>query len=408
MNLLSLAWKNLLSKPLSTLMSLLLLTLGSGMISLLLVFGRQLEDKFTKGIDGIDMVVGAKGSPLQLILSSVYHIDYPNGNIAKAEAEKIMRHPLVAWSIPLAYGDNYKGYKILGTTPKYIDFNKGKLAGGKLWSGPMQAVIGADMAQITGLKVGDNFFGAHGLDANSTDIHEDSKYEVVGVLAHSGTVLDQLILTDISSVWHIHEGHEGKEQPNLAPDLQTQPETKANEELTAVLLHFRGPMGIVMLPRIINENTNMQAAVPAFEINRLISLMGIGVDSIRLLGLVLMLVAAISVFISLYNSLRERRYELALMRVMGASRLRLVLLIQLEGVLLALAGYVVGFGASRAGMWALSRYASENYHYRFDILDLTANDLYLFLLTLLLGSIAALLPALRAYRTDISQTLGDK
>jgi len=428
MNLLLLSWRNIAAKPLAATLSLMLLALGTGMIALLLLFGAQLEKKFSDNIKGIDMVVGAKGSPLQLILSSVYHIDYPTGNIPKAEADRLLRHPLVAWGIPLAFGDNYKGYKILGTTPKYVEFYKGKLAEGTLWTRPMQATLGATAAEAMGLEVGGTFFGAHGLDKNSTDIHENAKYEVVGILEKNGSVLDLLILTQVESVWEIHGEHEeapvqektdpaqqqpaGKDGkialPPVLPGIEMKPETKANEEITALLLHFRGPMGIIMLPRLINENTSMQSAVPAFEINRLFSLMGIGVDSLKLLAFIIMLVAGASVFISLYSSLKERKYELALMRVMGASRAKLLGLILLEGVVLSVVGFVLGEVFARTGMWALARYAAEEYHYDFNILEINPNEPYLFALTVGVGILAATLPAVRAFRTDISQTLADK
>lgn len=425
MNIFLLSWRNILAKPLATALSLLLLTLGVGIISLLLLFGAQLERKFKENIQGIDMVVGAKGSPLQLILSCVYHIDNPTGNIPKAEADALLRHPLVAWGIPLSFGDNYQGYKILGTTPQYVSFYKGELAEGKLWETPMQAVLGADVAKNAHLKIGDTFFGAHGLDKNSTDIHKDAAYTVVGILKPNGSVLDMLVLTAGESIWRIHEGKENENgevaDAVMKQGLATKASTASNEEITAMLLHFRGPMGMIMLPRIINENTSMQSAVPAFEISRLFSLMGIGIDSLRILAAIIMLVAGLSVFISLYNSMRERKYELALLRVMGASRTKLLMLVLFEGILLALVGFFLGEIASRLGMYALAAYSAENYHYHFDVFSMVKTeitlgettfepyaDVVLFVATLFVGVLAAALPAIRAFRTDISHTLADK
>jgi len=123
--------------------------MGVGIISLLLLMNKQVDEQFKKNIKGIDMVVGAKGSPLQLILSAVYHIDNPTGNIKKAEADRLAKHPLVKKSIPMAYGDNLKGYRILGTDTSYVSHYKGVVAQGRLWSQTMEATVGAVAAELS-------------------------------------------------------------------------------------------------------------------------------------------------------------------------------------------------------------------------------------------------------------------
>ncbi len=210
MNLLSLSWSNLLAKPLSTALSLLLLTLGVAIISLVLLLDQQIQQSFNKNIEGIDMVVGAKGSPLQLILASVYHIDAPTGNIPLEEANGLKKHPLIAKAIPLAYGDNYEGFRIVGTDTSYVNHYEGRLSDGRYWEKPLEAVIGATVAATTNLSVGDHFFGAHGITGTS-DVHDEIQYEVVGLLSPSNTVLDQLILTEVASVWAIHDHDEDAE-----------------------------------------------------------------------------------------------------------------------------------------------------------------------------------------------------
>ncbi|MEM7509690.1 MAG: ABC transporter permease, partial [Bacteroidota bacterium] len=133
MNLFSLSWKNLVAKPLSTALSLILLMLGVSIISLLLLLDKQLQNTFDKNVRGIDMVVGAKGSPLQIILASVYHIDSPTGNIPLKEAEMLIKNPLVEKAIPMAYGDSYESYRILGTDSSYVNHYGGEIAEGRLW-----------------------------------------------------------------------------------------------------------------------------------------------------------------------------------------------------------------------------------------------------------------------------------
>ena len=384
-----------MAKPLSTLLSLLLLVLGVSIISLLLLLNQQLSQTFNQNIRGIDMVVGAKGSPLTLILSAVYQIENPTGNIPLAEAEPLLRHPLVKRGIPLAYGDNYQGYRIMGTDTNYVAHYQGRLAEGRLWEAPFEVTLGATAAARLGLRVGDTFYGAHGV-SGSDDVHEDHPYEVVGILAPAGTVIDQLLLTSVASVWGIHA------KPGQAPD-------SASQELTALLLQFRNPaMGFITLSRFINQETSMQAALPAIEINRLLNkLLPIALRTGQGIAIAIMVISAISVFISLYNSLKERRYELALMRSLGASRPQLLLLLLLEGGLLAALGGLLGLGVSRLGLWLLNATVVAGYHYDIAQLALLPAEGWLWLATLATGLLAAALPGLQAFRLDISQTLAE-
>lgn len=376
-------------------MSLLLFAMGVGIISLLLLLQASLDEGFKKNIRGIDMVVGAKGSPLQLILSSVYHIDNPTGNIPFPEAEKLRKHPLVKEGIALAYGDNYKGFKILGTEEAYLDLYGGTLQSGKLWAGEFEVVLGAVLAERLQHKVGDEFFSSHGL-IGDINAHEDHPFKVVGILAPSGTVLDQLVLTGLESVWGVHEDHE---KPGPAHTEEK------DKDITAMLIKFRSPMGMMQLPRMVNSQTSMQAALPAIEVSRLFELFSAGIQLIRGIALAIMLISGVSIFISLYNNLLDRQYELALMRSLGAARWQLFSLVLLEGLIIALIGFFAGILISRVGIWALDGLIQTNYRYDLDVLQTWKEEGYLLLGSLVLGFVAALLPAWSAWRTDITEGL---
>ena len=404
MNLLTLSTQNLRSRPLSTFLSLLLLTLGVSIISLLIMLGGQLRKQFDQNIKGIDMVVGAKGSPLQLILASVYHIDNPTGNIPLSEAETLAGHPLVEMAIPLAYGDNFNGYRILGTDSSLVSHYEGKMAQGRLWAVSFEATVGARVAERNGLKIGDTFLGSHGL-SNANDVHDAHPFTVVGILEPSGTVLDQLILTAIESVWETHGDYAGEEEAEEEGKSEETHEQEDDREITAMLIGFRSPMGMVMLPRMINGQTSMQAAVPAIEINRLFGLFSVGIDTLRAIAFLIMVISGISVFISLYNSLRERKYEMALMRTMGGGRGQLLSLLLLEGLLLALVGFLLGICMARLGMLGVDLLAQNAYHYGFADLGFVREEAYLFGITLGIGILAAALPAWQAARLNISETL---
>ena len=420
MNLGIIAWKNLWARPWSTLISLILLVLGVSIISLLLQLNTQLDDQFKKNIRGIDMVVGAKGSPLQLVLSSVYHIDNPTGNIPLKEAIALQRHPLVEKWIPMAYGDNFKGYRILGTEWSYVDHYHGSLYEGRQWKEPFEVVLGSKVAEQAGLRLGDTFFGAHG-DVEDADIHDEHAYTVVGILVPSQTVIDQLVLTSMNSVWDIHSHEEAvddveveESEADLDEEEHDHEEGEGHDhseeeeqDITTVLIKFKNPMAMMQLPRMINQQTSMQAALTAIEVNRLFDLFAVGLATLRGIALAIVIISAISVFFSLYNSLRGRKYELALMRTMGASQSTLLSMILMEGLILATVGGIIGLILSRAGLSILSGIAEESTRYEFDLLTILPEEGALLGLTMLVGVLSALLPAISAYNTDISRTLTD-
>jgi len=207
MNLLKLSWKYLMAKPLATLLSVVLVALGVSLTSILFLLNKQFQDRLYKNIEGIDLVVSAKGSPLQMILSSVYQIDAPTGNIPLKESFVVTKNPFVEKAIPLAMGDTYKGYRIVGTDSQYLKHFDVAVIEGKHFEQDLEVTVGARCADKLGLKVGDTFYGSHGFVKDGGHTHETYAYEVVGILEKSNKVVDQLILTNVASVWRMHEDH---------------------------------------------------------------------------------------------------------------------------------------------------------------------------------------------------------
>ena len=392
LNWLYIAWRNVGLKKLQTALSLVLLAFGVGLVSLLMLSEKQLSDTFDRNIEDIDLVLGAKGSPLQLILANVYHVDAPTGNIRLADAEKVIRHPYIAEGIPLAYGDNYRGYRIVGSTDAYTAHYGGSLAEGRTFDASFEVVVGAKVAEVTGLKVGDEFFSAHGLQ-DETDVHTDKVFRVVGLLEPSGTVLDQLLLCTISTIWEVHEGHGEVVEPE-------------DREITAVLLKKRNPLAVLTIPNTIRE-TNMQVALPSIEINRLTQNFGIGMNTLRSIALLIMLISFASIFISVYDNLLARRYELALMRTMGGSRGGLFLLLLLEGGLLSTGGSLLGLVLSRLGLVALAQLVEDKFRYDWGNIGVMSEELVLVGLAIFVGLIAAAIPGISAVRIDTSRTLSE-
>lgn len=404
MNLLKLSWKYLTAKPLSTGLNILLLALGLAIITVLLLIQDQFESKMTKDAEGIDLVVGAKGSPLQLILSSIYHIDFPTGNIDMDEAKSLSKNRLVKKIIPLGLGDNYQGYRIVGTNHDYLELYQAEFAQGKPWELPFDVVLGSAVAEKMGLKLGDTFIGSHGIGSSSHD-HGEHPYTVTGILAPMGNVLDKLVLTSIESVWYTHD--EGKEDPDKfqAPVAKTGFPEGEDREVTSLLLQYRNPMAAVQLPRQINSRTSLQAASPSFEISRLFELLGVGVKFVQGIAIVIIIIAGLGIFIALFNSLKERKYDLAVMRTIGASSGQLFIHILLEGVILTFIGAILGILIGHLFLGILVMQNDQGAIGNLSALVFLTEELWIVVFAVFVGIVASLIPAINAYQTDIAKQL---
>jgi putative ABC transport system permease protein len=413
MNLVSLVWAYLKAKPLHTALNLLLLSLGIAVITIIISFTNQLNDRINTNSKGIDLVVGAKGSPLQLILCNIFHVDFPTGNIGLAEAEKISKNRLVRKAIPLALGDSFQSFRIIGTNHDYTNLYHSTLENGLLWKRDMEVTLGSNVAAQTRLKVGDTFTSSHGLTAGG-HAHEEMKFKVTGTLSRSNTVIDNLILTNIESIWLVHDIHTGVEDYDSAKNVNRSrvpsplvPSVAMGDslkEITSLLIQYRSPMGAIQLPRLINSQSSLQAASPAFESARLFSILGIGVGILTGFAYLLIFISALSIFIALYNALQERRYDLAIMRTMGASKSKLVFSVLLESSFLTFLGALLGIALGH-GTMALLTLVEETQKAGISSIIFFPEEWIILAGSLLLGLLCGLLPAMQVYRTDISKVL---
>ena len=349
MNLLTLSWRYLWSRPLASALNLLLLTLGLASMAFVLIAQDRIDHAFERDLAGIDVVVGAKGSPLQLILAGVFHIDVPPGNVPLKAVQALEKHPMVESVIPISLGDSLRGFRIVGTSHAYIHHYGATFAQGRLWDAPMQVVVGATAAHKLGLTLGTTFTGSHGLGGGGHN-HGDSAFVVAGILAASGSVLDRLILTDTASVWQVHEDA-------TAVDDDDRKVMEDEREVTMALIHYKTPLAAMSFPRYINTSTEMQAAAPALEITRLLNMLGMGTDVLRGFAAVLLLTAGLSVFIALWSAVRARSGDLALLRMLGAPPARVAGLLLSEalwlGLLAAVLGLMLGQGFAAGLGWML-------------------------------------------------------
>jgi len=370
-------------------LSILLTAFGVSLAILITQFGNHIQERISKDGAGIDLVVGAKGSPLQLILSSVYHIDIPTGNIAYETTKIMNNNPQVKKAIPLALGDNWRGFRIVGTTNEYLDHYSAKFESGEVWKKEFEVVVGSNVE----LDIGQEIIGSHGLLEGGA-IHQDEKYKVVGVLKKSNTVLDRLILTSINSVLLIHghgeinhkdshhleheekllddelhhhdEVHHHNEKENHKKHIEKDSnhnhqensanknnnysrndelkdfKNKSDKEITALLIVTKSPTANMRLPRLINKESNLQAANPATEITRLTTMLGLGSKSFAILSIILIVIASLSIFSGLAATLENRTGDLAILRAVGYSKNRVFKIICFEGMSIVTLGILVG------------------------------------------------------------------
>lgn len=438
MNIFQIAWKNIRQNLATAILGVLLTAFGSAILCVLLLSSHQIERQLDNNSRGIDLVVGAKGSPLQLILSSIYHMDNPTGNIPYADAQALAANPMVRLAVPLALGDNYKGHRIIGTDSSFVALYGLELAEGRMWEADFEAVVGAETARKNNLTIGDTFIGAHGL-SDEGHVHDSHPYTITGILQPAHNVTDRLILSSIGSVWSVHGLHADDHHDHNHDDEgghahahehsheQARPEHEHNDEhandrpvlvrnmgreaaeagpeITALLVQYRNPSAIAHLPRLVNQSTSMQAASPAFESTRLFSLLGVGIDALQQLAYIIMFMAALSIFVSLYNAFKSRRYDIAIMRSMGASRGTLFGIVIAEGILITLIGAIMGLLLAHVALHLIGAQTRND-----DVLDALAfhpHEGWIVLASVLIGFVSAVIPAAKAYRTDISQTLSE-
>ncbi|WP_420458100.1 ABC transporter permease [Neolewinella sp.] len=413
MSILSLALRNLLYRPWTTALSLILAALGAGLISLILLLNWQLEQQFDRNLAGINLVVGAKGSPLQLMMSSMYHISSPTGNVPLEGVKPFLNpeHPYIALAVPLSLGDSYRGRRIVGTRPTFLQLYDAELVEGTMWTQPMDIVAGASAARELGLTLGDTFRSSHGLIEDEDLTHQDAPpFRVVGVLAPTGTVADLILLTPTESLWAVHDTH-GEDHKHDRTHAHTYDVTQPlgayeDKTITSVLIRFKGnSVTALNMQRSINENTEMQAVTPSIQLAELYATVGQGEEVLRQLGYVVVGVSILSIFIGLYSSLDRRRGELALLRSLGAGPGKLFGLLLLEGSFTAVAGATLGLVISHLGLAVIARYFSTAYRYDFRSWVFLPEEGWLLLGALVVGVLAASLPAWRASRVDVHRTL---
>ena len=373
-------------------MSILLMILGVTIITLSVLVNQITKNTFTKNNPNLDVVVGAKGSPLQLVLSSIHHIDIPTGNISYKNAKKIMKHPAIKFGVPISLGDNFQNYRIVGTNKKFLKLYDAELEIGSIWEKPMQSVIGSNVANFTKLKIDKFFVGSHGL-IDTGDIHSEQPYKVVGILKKTGTILDNLIITSLDSVWNLHSNQNDilKNSDNL--------------EVTALLLKYKNKTSVFSFPRLINKNTNMQAASPNLEISKLFKLTGEAHKIINYLSIIIVSLSFAGILFTLLNNINERKYDLAILRTLGFTRERIFSIILIEGMTISILGSFIGLILGGIVYKCIEFFSLLGRNIVTGQLDFIYEILTIWFVILIISFLTCLIPGIKVYKQNIRNTL---
>ena len=396
MTLLLIVYRSLRQHALSTIVTACSLALAAGLLMTVWVVKTQSQQTFTQTTAGFDAVLGARGSKLQLVLNAVFHLEASPGNLAWADYEQLKKNPAVKTAIPIAVGDNFHGWRIVGTVPELlsgVEFSAGKkyvLAGGRFFDPTKnEAVVGSFVAQQLGWQVGDTFHPFHGLSFDEQNAHEEL-YTVVGILAPTNTPADRVIWTPLEGVQTM-TGH------NLA----------AATEISAVLVQLRSPTAGFMLDLMYNKQGNrLTFAYPVGAIvGELFAKIGWFDRVLTLVAYLVALVATGSVLASIYASMNARRRDIAILRALGAHRRTVFGAVVMEsamiGALGAAGGFVVYFGLL-AGVAHVIRVQTGV------ALELLVAEPVLWLCPLamiMLAALGGIVPAVKAYRIPVAEAI---
>lgn len=436
MNLGLLAWRYLWHRPLVSFLTLSGIVLGVALICSVLTIRRETERAFLEEAGLVDLVVGAKGSPLQLVLSSVYHLDIPTGNISQEIYRKLANDGRIHRVYPLALGDNYRGHRIVGTTADFAGFSRRDrdtgewnpivhLHAGRFFETDFEAVLGHEVARSSGLVIGDLFVGTHGLVAiPGAEKHGDFPYEVVGILAPTGTSIDRAIYTTLESVWIVHEKEEelhrrlygggrnpaSEPSPSEEADEDDEPggipwlampvaEQRASNDVTALLVQLELPGLRLWMVDEINRTTDAMGAVPINEVLRLWQRVLRPMERALLaVAWLVVIVASLGIVATLVQSAERHRRDWAILRSLGARRWEIFALVLLESILLTALGILLGWLLGRGAVAVAGGYLRAATGFSVNPWVFDGVEILALGTVFAVGLLAGLLPAIAAYR----------
>jgi putative ABC transport system permease protein len=366
---------------------------------------QQARDSFASTVSGVDLIVGAKTGSLNLLLYSVFRIGSPTDNISWQAYSDIAKSDDVAWAIPISLGDSHEGYRVVGTTQAFFEhFSFGKqrrlaFAGGAAFEGTFDAVLGSEVASALGYTVGTKIILAHGLASTSFTKHENQPFVVAGVLAATGTPVDQTIHVPLEGIEAMHAGRSNLPIGAFAPASTVATNFSQPESITAFMLGLKSRLSTFNVQRQINQfkGEPLMAILPGVALSELWQMMSMFENVLRLISALVLLAAVLGMGAVLLSSIRERQQEIHLLRMMGASPLYLFFLIEMEAVILCALGMLLGGASLYLGLILLGDAMFSRFGLYLDATLLTPQAALMLGVVLIATLLAAAAPSLRMY-----------
>jgi putative ABC transport system permease protein len=403
-----LAIKSLWDRKGSVMLSLMAMMVSIFVLLAVENIRHQTKENFSSTVSGVDLIVGARTGSLNLLLYSVFRIGNPTNNIHWQTYQDIANNDQVKWVIPISLGDSHKGYRVLGTSKDYFQhFSYGKrhqleFIEGQAFDRVFDVVLGSEVAKKLGYQLGDKVVLAHGIAATSFSLHDDRPFTVVGILKPTGTPVDQTLHVSLQGIEAIHiDWQQGVKIPNSGltqkdlEQLNLQPKS-----ITAFMLGLKSKIATFHVQRTINTYAPepVVAILPGVALSELWGMLAILENTLLLVSALVFIAACLGVSAMLMASIRERRREIQLLRIVGAPPHFLFLLIQLEALLITVLSCTLGAGFLAASLAFFKDYFVSQYGLHIEINLLTQNTLYLFVVVISASVIVAVIPSLSGYR----------
>ena len=415
MPIMRLAWKSLFNRRLTAGLTLLSIALS---VTLLIGVERvrvEARESFAHTISGTDLIVGARGGGVQLLLYSVFRIGNATNNISWQSYRDIAALPSVAWSVPISLGDSHRGYRVMGTNQDYFSHyhyaRNRDLAfdQGQSFDDLYDAVLGAEVAEALGYRLGDSIVLAHGANDVSFARHEDKPFKVVGILKRTGTPVDRTVHVSLEAIEAIHvDWQSGAPIPGLSVSAeQARHADLTPKAITAALVGLKSKIATFKVQRYVNDYTEepLTAILPGVALSELWGIIAIAENALLIVSAFVVVVGLFGMLTALLTSLNERRREMAILRSVGARPGHIFALIMGEAVVLTLAGIGVGLGLLY-GLLAVARPIIEaRYGIYIALGGLSQHELLLLGIVLLAGFVIGMLPSYRAYKLSLADGL---
>lgn len=373
---------------------------------------------FSQSVSGTDLVIGARTSPVQLVLYSVFRLGEATNNMKWSSYESIAKSPLVAWSVPFSLGDSHRGFPVLGTTSAYFEhFRYGAkrplvLREGKPFSTVFEAVLGAEVAARLAYRVGDRITLSHGSGEEGLAEHADKPFVVVGILEPTGTPVDRTVHVSLSSIEAIHlDWVAGAPIPGVnIPADQVSKFDLNPQSITAMLVGLKNRAAVFRVQRQVNESGDeaLLAVLPGVALDELWQLVGFVEKSLFAVAALVVAVGLAGLVAVILASLNERRRELAILRSVGATLAQILGLLLIEGVLLTLCGAIAGFAVLSALSVGLTPLIESRLGLSLPLALPSQQEIYLLGLIVLTGALSSLIPGAQAYRLALADGLNPR